>query len=106
MTALCERGVTRHGQLAASNRQQQALASDRFGGSLLRSGLTRPQGTAPLAKPQHFATSQKIGALALLPTVRAAAADTLAFADGFSCHEQIEQGTGHGTLHLARRVRN
>jgi len=27
-------------------------------------------------------------------------------ADGFSCREQIEQGTGHGTLHLARRVRN
>jgi hypothetical protein len=35
--------------------------------------------------------------------VRAAAADTLIVADGFSCCEQIEQGTGHGTLHLVVR---
>jgi hypothetical protein len=31
------------------------------------------------------------------------AADTLIVADGFSCCEQIEQGTGHGTLHLVVR---
>jgi hypothetical protein len=31
------------------------------------------------------------------------AADTLIVADGFSCCEQIEQGTGHGTLHLTVR---
>jgi len=40
----------------------------------------------------------------------AAAADTLVVADGFSCREQIEQGTGRGTLQLAealaRTVRN
>jgi hypothetical protein len=39
-----------------------------------------------------------------------AAADKLIVADGFSCREQIEQGTGRGTLHLAealaRMVRN
>jgi FAD/FMN-containing dehydrogenase/Fe-S oxidoreductase len=52
-------------------------------------------------KPEHYATSQKIGELALLPAVRAAAADTLIIADGFSCREQIEQATGRGTLHLA-----
>jgi hypothetical protein len=33
--------------------------------------------------------------------VRAAAADTVILADGFSCREQIEQGTGRPTLHLA-----
>ncbi len=52
-------------------------------------------------KPEHYATSQKIGELALLPAVRAAAADTLIVADGFSCREQIEQATGRRTLHLA-----
>ena len=61
-------------------------------------------------KPEHFATSQRIGEVALLPAVRAAAADTLIVADGSSCREQIEQGTGRGTLHLAealaRTVRN
>ena len=55
-------------------------------------------------KPEHYATSQKIGELALLPAVRAAAADTLIVADGFSCREQIEQGTGRGTLHLAEAL--
>ena len=84
--------------------QKQALASDRFGGSLLRSGLIRPQGHAPVAKPEHFATSQKIGELALLPAVRAA--DTLIVADGFSCRSRSSKLTEHGTLHLARTVRN
>ncbi|NRF71760.1 hypothetical protein HLB44_32725 [Aquincola sp. S2] len=32
------------------------------------------------------------------------AADTLGIADGFSCCEQIEQGTGRGTLHLAEAL--
>jgi hypothetical protein len=48
--------------------------------------------------------SQKIGELALLPAVRAAAADTLIVTDGFSCREQIEQGTGRPTLHLAEAL--
>jgi Fe-S oxidoreductase len=37
----------------------------------------------------------------LLPAVREAAADTLILANGFSCREQIEQGTGRPTLHVA-----
>jgi hypothetical protein len=45
-----------------------------------------------------------------LKSGQAAAADTLVVADGFSCREQIEQGTGRGTLQLAealaRTVRN
>jgi Fe-S oxidoreductase len=55
-------------------------------------------------KPEHYATSQKIGELALLPAVRAAAVDTLIIADGFSCREQIEQATGRRTLHLAEAL--
>jgi Fe-S oxidoreductase len=42
----------------------------------------------------------------LLPRVRAAAADTLLLADGFSCREQIEQGTGRQTLHIAEAMAN
>ena len=37
----------------------------------------------------------------LLPAVRGAPGDTLILADGFSCKEQIEQGTGRRALHLA-----
>jgi Fe-S oxidoreductase len=44
------------------------------------------------------------GERVLLPKVRATAADTMVLADGFSCREQIEQGTGRGTLHIAQLV--
>jgi FAD/FMN-containing dehydrogenase/Fe-S oxidoreductase len=45
--------------------------------------------------------SMAIGELELLPAVRAAAADCLIIADGFSCREQIAQGTDRHALHLA-----
>jgi len=42
-----------------------------------------------------------IGELELLPAVRRAPADWLIIADGFSCREQIAQGTSRHALHLA-----
>ena len=45
--------------------------------------------------------SQAIGELELLPAVRKAPADWLIIADGFSCREQIAQGTNRHALHLA-----
>ena len=48
-----------------------------------------------------FDISMAIGELELLPAVRKAPADWLIIADGFSCREQIAQGTGRRALHLA-----
>jgi Fe-S oxidoreductase len=48
-----------------------------------------------------YAVSQAIGERVLLPAVREADADTLVLANGFSCQEQILQGTGRRALHLA-----
>jgi FAD/FMN-containing dehydrogenase/Fe-S oxidoreductase len=48
-----------------------------------------------------YDTSQAIGELELLPAVRSAPADCLIIADGFSCREQIAQGTDRHALHLA-----
>jgi Fe-S oxidoreductase len=48
-----------------------------------------------------FEISQAIAERVLLPTVRRAASDTLIVADGFSCREQILQGTGRSAMHLA-----
>ena len=45
--------------------------------------------------------SMAIGELELLPAVRKAPADWLIIADGFSCREQIAQGTDRHALHLA-----
>jgi FAD/FMN-containing dehydrogenase/Fe-S oxidoreductase len=48
-----------------------------------------------------YEISQTIGELELLPAVRSAPDDWLIIADGFSCREQIAQGTHRHALHLA-----
>ncbi len=48
-----------------------------------------------------YEISAAIGELELLPAVRQAPSDWLIIADGFSCREQIAQGTGRHALHLA-----
>jgi Fe-S oxidoreductase len=48
-----------------------------------------------------YEISQKIGERVLLPAVRAAGPEVAIVANGFSCREQIEQGAGHDTLHIA-----
>ena len=53
-------------------------------------------------KPEHYDVSIKAGELGgLLPAVRAAAADTLIIASGYSCREQIKQCTERQALHIA-----
>ena len=51
-----------------------------------------------------YNVAQAIGERRLLPAVRAAAADTVVVADGFSCREQIRQSTGRHAIHLAEAV--
>jgi FAD/FMN-containing dehydrogenase/Fe-S oxidoreductase len=48
-----------------------------------------------------YGVSMAIGELELLPAVREAPLESLIIADGFSCREQITQGTGRHALHLA-----
>jgi FAD/FMN-containing dehydrogenase/Fe-S oxidoreductase len=50
---------------------------------------------------EKYQVSQDIGELELLPAVRAATPETLIIANGFSCREQIAQGTERRALHLA-----
>jgi FAD/FMN-containing dehydrogenase/Fe-S oxidoreductase len=52
-----------------------------------------------------YEISMKLGERALLPAVRAANAEELVIADGFSCREQIRQATGRTPLHLAEVIR-
>jgi hypothetical protein len=40
----------------------------------------------------------------LLPAVRSTDANTLIVSDGFSCREQIFQGTGKKAIHLAEAI--
>jgi FAD/FMN-containing dehydrogenase/Fe-S oxidoreductase len=50
----------------------------------------------------HYDVSRTCGERALLPAVRAAEETTLIVADGFSCREQIAQGSRRTGLHLAQ----
>lgn len=51
--------------------------------------------------PDHVGISKAVGELVLLPAVRAASDDTVVLTNGFSCREQIRQGTGREVMHLA-----
>jgi FAD/FMN-containing dehydrogenase/Fe-S oxidoreductase len=52
-----------------------------------------------------YQVSQAVGERVLLPAVRRAAPDTLIVSDGFSCREQILQGTGREAIHLAEALK-
>lgn len=51
-----------------------------------------------------YAISQAVGERVLLPAVRQAAPEILIISDGFSCREQILQGTGRRAMHLAEAI--
>jgi Fe-S oxidoreductase len=53
-------------------------------------------------EPDKYELSMRVGERVLLPAVREAARDTIIIADGFSCREQIAQGTDREALHLAQ----
>ncbi|MCK6390963.1 MAG: (Fe-S)-binding protein [Azonexus sp.] len=50
---------------------------------------------------EHYEASVRMGELALLPAVRAAADDAVIVADGFSCRHQIRDGSGREAVHVA-----
>ncbi len=50
---------------------------------------------------EHQAISLAMAEQELLPTIRAAPADTLILADGFSCRHQIAHGSGRRAIHVA-----
>ena len=50
---------------------------------------------------RHYDVAMACGERALLPAVRQANDDTLIIANGFSCQQQIGQGTGRRPQHLA-----
>jgi FAD/FMN-containing dehydrogenase/Fe-S oxidoreductase len=65
---------------------------------------TIPSGCCGMAgsfgyEKEHYALSQQIGELVLLPAVRSQAEDTIIAAPGTSCRHQIKDGTGRKALH-------
>lgn len=69
--------------------------------SILDSGCCGMAGAFGFERGDHYDVSIACGERVLLPAVRAAPADTLIIADGFSCREQIAQTTHRRALHVA-----
>jgi FAD/FMN-containing dehydrogenase/Fe-S oxidoreductase len=53
---------------------------------------------------EKYAISHAVGERVLLPAVRQTSPETLIVSDGFSCREQILQGTGRRAIHLAEAL--
>jgi FAD/FMN-containing dehydrogenase/Fe-S oxidoreductase len=53
----------------------------------------------------HYDISMKVGERVVLPAVRTADPGTVIVADGFSCREQIAQGTHRRAIHVAELLR-
>jgi Fe-S oxidoreductase len=71
---------------------------------VLDSGCCGMAGAFGYEAGDHYDVSLQCGERVLLPAVRHAAKDTLIIADGFSCREQIAQGTDRRALHLAQVI--
>jgi FAD/FMN-containing dehydrogenase/Fe-S oxidoreductase len=66
------------------------------------SGCCGMAGSFGFEKGDPYEVSVRCGERVLLPAVRSAPKDALIIADGFSCREQITQGTRRRALHLAQ----
>ncbi len=62
-------------------------------------------GSFGFERGEHYDLSIACGERALLPEIRRAPPETLIIADGFSCREQVRQGTGREAAHLAEVLR-
>ena len=70
----------------------------------LNAGCCGMAGSFGFEQGEKYDVSIKAGERALLPKVREAAKNTIVLADGFSCREQIAQGTDRQALHLAQVI--
>lgn len=69
---------------------------------LLDSGCCGMAGYFGYEKGAHYEVGKAAGERVLLPAVREASPETIIMADGFSCREQIEQGTNRKAMHSAQ----
>jgi FAD/FMN-containing dehydrogenase/Fe-S oxidoreductase len=72
---------------------------------VMETGCCGLAGSFGFERGEKYRVSQKIGELDVFPKVRALAADTMLVGDGFSCREQIDDGTARRPLHVAEVAR-
>ncbi len=93
-----------HHRAIATTDAEKALMNDMTNDvEMLDSGCCGMAGSFGF-EANHYDVSMQVGNLVLLPAVRQASSDTLIVADGFSCREQIEQGTRRRAVHVAQAL--
>ena len=71
---------------------------------VLDSGCCGMAGAFGFERGEHCDVSLAAGERSLFPAIRNLAADAMVLADGFSCREQIRQGTGRTAVHFAEAL--
>ncbi len=96
-------GHCHHKVLFGMEPDRQVLGKMGIGFDVLDSGCCGLSGAFGMVAAR-FEVSMAAGERVLLPAVRQAGDETLVVTDGFSCREQILQGTGRRALHLAEVI--
>ena len=96
-------GHCHHKSVLKFDDEQQVLEKMGLKAEVLTSGCCGMAGSFGFEK-EKYDVSIAIGERMLLPKVREAEKSTLIVADGFSCREQIAEGTDRQALHLAEVI--
>jgi len=97
-------GHCHHKALMKMTDEKSVLKKMRADSREIESGCCGMAGAFGYEAGDHYTVSMACAERALLPAVRNAEADALILADGFSCREQIEQGTGRKAMHLSQAI--
>jgi Fe-S oxidoreductase len=97
-------GHCHHKAIMKMDSEKSILRKTGLDYEILDSGCCGMAGYFGYEKGEHYDVSIKAGERVLLPAIRNANKETIIIADGFSCREQIEQGTDRKGLHLAQVI--
>ena len=95
-------GHCHHKAVMKTEAEEKLMGDMQLDYQMLDSGCCGMAGYFGYLEGQQYEVGLAAGERVLLPAVRDAAADTLVIADGFSCREQIEQGTNRQGMHIAQ----
>ena len=97
-------GHCHHKAVMKTEAEEKLMGQMELDYQMLDSGCCGMAGYFGYLEGQQYEVGLAAGERVLLPAVRDAGADTLVIADGFSCREQIEQGTNRQGMHLAQVI--
>jgi FAD/FMN-containing dehydrogenase/Fe-S oxidoreductase len=95
-------GHCHHKAVLGMDGEQQLLRDMGLDLEVLDAGCCGMAGSFGFEAGEKYDLSMACGERKLLPAVREASEDALIVSDGFSCREQIEQGTSRRALHVAQ----